>query len=86
MAQLFSGRSAEIILTFQNLSLALVEKDVIAGHVVPRSMLFTLPALNTEMKTSTYDNRNGIKVTAVIETGNPQEETERGKGILASFG
>ena len=65
----------------QNLSLALVEKDVIAGHVVPGTMLFTQPALSTEMKTATYENRNGIKVTAVVEPGNPQEESERGKGV-----
>ena len=60
-----------------------MEKDVIAGHVVPGSMLFTLPTLNNEMKTATYDNRGGLKVTAVVEPGNPQEETERGKGKLA---
>ena len=71
----------------QNLSLALVEKDVIAGHVVPGTMLFTQPALSTEMKTATYENRNGIKVTAVVEPGNPQEESERGKGerIFSKF-
>ena len=70
----------KIFFLTQNLSLALVEKDVIAGHVVPGSMLFTQPTLNNEMKTATYDNRGGLKVTAVVEPGNPQEETERGKG------
>jgi len=69
---------------FKNLSLALVEKDVIAGHVVLGKMLFTQPALSKEEKTATYENRNGIKVTAVVEPGNPQEESERGKVYVKS--
>ena len=69
---------------FQNLSQALVDKDVVAGHVVPDTLMFTNPVLSKEIKTSTYDSRGGIKVTAAIQRGDQKDKKERDKIYVKS--
>ena len=51
---------------FEDLEKKLVDKDIIAGHIVPNKLLFTDPIINQPQRTSTYDRKN-IKVTAEIE-------------------
>ena len=51
---------------FVDLEQKLVDKDIIAGHIVPNKLLFTDPIINQPQRTSTYDRKN-IKVTAEIE-------------------
>merc|ERR1711936_282629 len=51
---------------FEDLEKKLVDKDIIAGHIVPNKLLFTDPIINQPQRTSTYDGKN-IKVTAEIE-------------------
>ena len=45
----------------------LVDKDIIAGHIVPDNLLFTEPLNKREQKTRTYTDGNSIKVTTVIQ-------------------
>ncbi|TRY68541.1 hypothetical protein TCAL_07251 [Tigriopus californicus] len=52
---------------FQNLSKELVDENVIRGHVVPNTLLFTRPILKSEAKTATYTEGSSIKVTASIQ-------------------
>lgn len=53
---------------FQDLSKELVDENVIPGHIVPNSLLFTKPRNAREQKTATYQDKSSIKVTAVIQT------------------
>ena len=45
----------------------LVDKDIIAGHIVPNNLLFTEPLNKQEQETRTYTDGNSIKVTTVIQ-------------------
>merc|ERR1719384_1748394 len=40
---------------FEDLEKKLVDKDIIAGHIVPNKLLFTDPIINQPQRTSTYD-------------------------------
>ena len=70
----------------QNFSPFLVDEDVVAGHVVPNSLMFTNPIDSdphtADKTTATYDENmdSGIKVVARIHLGNQQDPSERNKG------
>ena len=51
---------------FENLEKKLVDKDIIAGHIVPNNLLFTDPLIKEEQKTTTFNGKT-IKVTAIIQ-------------------
>ena len=62
----------------------MVDEDVIAGHVVQDTLMFTNPIdkVDPDKKTATYDAdiKSSIKVTAAIQRGNQRDPSERNKG------
>ena len=66
--------------SFQDLSIKLVTRDIVSGHVVPDNVLFTRPIEGVERRTATFDENEDteeaeIRVTAVIQGSRDGGET-----------
>lgn len=70
----------------QDFSSFLVDEDVIAGHVVQNTLMFTNPidtdSHTADKSTATYDSnmQSGIRVVVRIYPGNRRDPSERNKG------
>jgi len=75
---------------FENFSPFLVDEDVVAGHVVQDTLMFTNPIDSDEhtadKHTATYDENmeSGIKVVIRVHPGNQRDPSERNKVYVRS--
>ena len=69
----------------------MVDEDVVAGHVVQDTLMFTNPIDSdphtADKDTATYNDKveSGIKVVARIHAGNQKDPSERNKGLAIKF-
>ena len=69
----------------------MVDEDVVAGHVVQDTLMFTNPIDSdphtADKDTATYNEKmeSGIKVVARIHAGNQKDPSERNKGSAIKF-
>ena len=68
-----------------------MDEDVVAGHVVQDTLMFTNPIDSDEhtadKHTATYDENmeSGIKVVIRVHPGNQRDPSERNKGTYLSL-